>query len=307
MNYEIELYNEGFTHLPADEYGLPKLILFTFIFLTIFFIYGMYLLYQHYLEVKKIHLVIYFLVFAYLSQLISMLFELIHLYKYKYDGYGIFTLDLLSEIFEGLSQTIIAFVLICLASGWTLVDAEADESRGNSVATLLRHPKRILKGANIVIFLIIIVVVAIFVLQILNKRMDDNFSKFHDYESKPGKALVGIRFMLALMFITSLHLTIRHQQKRGGEQLIIFLRKLMLLGGLWFLVFPIVVFSAGSLVHYWRHRFVTGSVLILQSLCLTALSYEFLSKHSSYFRLSTLSEIGALPGLFNKPEKYSKD
>lgn len=65
----------------------------------------------------QVHLVIKLLSIAYLLQLYSLLFELIHLYCYKFNGYGFHFFDVSSEITEGLSQTTVAFVLICLACG----------------------------------------------------------------------------------------------------------------------------------------------------------------------------------------------
>ncbi len=178
MQYTIELYNEGLTHLPADEYGIPKLILFTFCAMCGFFGWGLLLLHKHYQETHSVHLVITLLILAFIAELLAMFLELVHLWRYRSDGFGFFIADFSSEIFEGISQTMISFVLICLASGWTLIEAEADESRANSVATLLRNPKKILQGANIVIILIIIIVVLSMVLQVMNKSYDDNFSKF---------------------------------------------------------------------------------------------------------------------------------
>ena len=296
MDYEIQLFNDMTTHLPADEQGVPRFILGMFVALCLFLAWALTLLVKHYQEAKTVHLVVRLLLSAFVLQLLSMLMELVHLWQYKSDGFGLFWADLLSEMLEGFSQSVIAFVLICLASGWTLVEVEHDDAKANSVATLLRNPKRLVTGANPVILVIVLVVVLSMVLQVLNKNEDDNFSKFHDYESTPGKLLVLLRFTLGLAFVVSLHVTIRHQVKRGGDRLISFLRRLMLLGGLWFLAFPLLVFSAGFFAHYLRHRVVTGGVLLLQSVCLCLLSYEFLSHSSTYFKLSSLADSGVLPG-----------
>jgi hypothetical protein len=142
-------------------------------------------------------------------QYTSLFCELVHLWFYKHNGSGLFVADLSSELLEGLSQSVISFVLICLASGWTLVDSEADDSRANSVATLLRNPQRLFQGANIVVVVLIALVAGSMVLQVLNKGFDDDFSKFHDHESKPGKVLVFIRCLLGVAFVTSLGITIK--------------------------------------------------------------------------------------------------
>lgn len=254
------------------------------------------LLSEQYARSRKVHLVIKLLGFAYVAQGLSLLMECIHLYRYKKNGYGLKFFDYSSEILEGLSQTTIAFVLICLASGWTLVDNDVTTAKGNSVARLLSNPSQLFAGANLVVFTIISFVLFSFVLQILNKSFDDDFSKFHDHESLPGKILVVLRFFLGVGFVISLHFTIRYQQARGGDKLLAFLKKLMLLGGLWFLSFPMIVFIAGTLPHYLRHRVVSTGVLVLQTACLSVLAYQFASEQSTYFKLSSLADSGVLPG-----------
>mmetsp|Transcript_13617 Transcript_13617/g.15948 ORF Transcript_13617/g.15948 Transcript_13617/m.15948 type:complete len:481 (-) Transcript_13617:192-1634(-) len=309
MEYEIKLLNPGNTHLPADEHGLPKFYVFVLICMTGYGGFLTMMIMDHYKKSREVHLIVKLIAAAYLLQGISILYELIHLWYYKHNGYGIYYFDLLSEVLEGFSQTLIAFVLICLASGWTLVETEAIGSKKNSVATLLREPANLVKGANVVVFGIVTFVLLSFILQIMNKSHDDNFSKFHDYESTPGHILVGLRLFLGIFFVYSLHITIKHQENRGGDRLLLFLRRLMLLGGLWFLSFPTLVFVAGWFAHYLRHRIVSVGVLTIQTACLGILAHQFVSEHSTYFKLSTLAETGVLPGaggLVRAP-KISKD
>jgi hypothetical protein len=316
MNYEISLLNPGETHLPADEYGLPKLYLFTAIILAVFGVYGIVLIRKARQESGgKTHLVVLMLAFAYIALLSSLFCELVHLNVYKYNGRGLWIFDLLSEVFDGASQLTVAFVLICLASGWTLVEYEDDSVRKNSVGSLLRHPDNMLRGANRVVFAIIAVAMTTTVLQVLNKMSDEDFTKFHDYESLPGMMLVLLHFMLGIFFIFSLISTLRAQAKlksaaqSGGDKLVIFLRRLLFFGGLWFLCFPFLVFAAGSFAHYNRHRVVSGGVLLVQTACLLSMTHQFTSSHSQYHKLSTLADTGVLPGAGGlvKAQKMSRD
>ena len=130
----------------------------------------------------------------------------------------------------------------------------------------------------------------------MNKGFDDDFKKFHDFESPPGKLLVLFRFVLAIFFVYSFHVTISYQQQRGGDRLLAFLKRLRMLGGLWFLCFPLLVFFAGFFPHYHRHRFVSTGMLTLQTGVLAVLGYQFVSESSTYFKLSTLADSGVLPG-----------
>merc|ERR1712196_200285 len=107
----------------------------------------------------------------------------------------------------------------------------------------------------------------------------------------------------------SLHQTISLQSRRGGAALLGFLRRLMLLGSIWFLVFPVLVFISSFVAHYLRHFLITGGVLTLQSVCLVLLAFQFVSQGSQYFKVSTLQESGVLPGAggFVKAPKAAKD
>lgn len=309
MDYTLKLINPGNTHLPADEYGLPKMYLLVTIFMTIYAVSLGYKMYKQHKTQKTIHLIVFLICFCFALQYTSVVYELIHLYVYKYNGKGVYYCDFFSEIFEGLSQTLIALILICLASGWTLVDFENDKSKANSIGFLLRNPSRLLEGFNIVILFIGCFVIINFVLQILNKGYDDDFQKFHDFESPPGKILVLMRFVLGLLFVYSFHVTIKFQENRGGEKLLAFLKRLRLLGGLWFLCFPLLVFVASFFAHYHRHRVVSTGMLTLQNSILCVLGYQFISDSSTYFKLSTLADSGVLPGAggFVRAPKASKD
>jgi len=309
MTYTIELYNPGNTHLPADEHGLPRVYFYCFAVMLAYAVFCCYLAKKHYDETGKIHLVVWLLAVAYLLQLLSIFCELLHLWRYKHDGVGIYLFDLISEVAEGASQSAISFVLTALACGWTLIDSDADRARGNSVANLLRNPKKLFRGPNVAVVVIITLVILSMILSVLNKGYDGDFQKFHDHESAPGKLLVLLRLLLGLAFCYSLHVTLKVQTRRGGNELIAFLRRLMLLGGLWFLAFPVLVFASSIFAHYLRHRIVTGGVLLLQVSSLSLLAYQFLAHSSSYFKISTLSESGVLPGAggYLRPQKAAKD
>ena len=196
------------------------------------------------------------------------------------------------------SSLVISFVLICLACGWTLVESEADDRKTNSVATMLRDPRAMFKGSNAGVALCLTFVVGNTALVFWNKASDDTFAKFHDHESAAGRALVGMRTFLGAVYLFSIVTTIKSQETRGSsETLLGFLKKLAIFGGVWFLCFPLLVFSAGFFWHYQRHRIVAGGVLLTQTFCLGMLAQQFLGETSTYSRLSTAWESGLLPGL----------
>eukprot|EP00756_Hemistasia_phaeocysticola_P066710 Hpha_TRINITY_DN9441_c0_g1::TRINITY_DN9441_c0_g1_i1::g.139296::m.139296 len=301
MSYAVDLYNPGMNHLPADEHWLPTTYAAVVVLMSGYAMYCVKKSRELIQGQGKLHLVVKLLGLAYTLQLAATGVELLHQWLYSLNGVGFFVFDFASELMEGLSALVISFVLICLACGWTLVDDEADTKRGNSVATILRDPKLMLKGGNLLgnfLALLILALVGWIALLIFkNKLYDDDFTKFHAHDSGPGRVLLYIRAGLFVLFAVSLGVTVKKQKQRGGSsQLVSFLFRLLVLGSLWFVTFPLMVALANICAHYHRHRIVAGGVLFLQNTCLGGLAYQFLSESSSYARLSTAWESGLLPG-----------
>jgi len=301
MSYDVSLYNPGGNHLPADEHWLPTTYAAVLLLMSIYAVYCIKKSRELIQGQGKLHLVVKLLGLAYGLQLVATGAELVHQWFYSLNGSGFFLADFASEFLEGFSALVISFVLICLACGWTLVDDEADSKRGNSVATILRDPKLMLKGGNLLgNFLAILVFVLIGWTALLifkNKLSDDDFTKFHAHDSAPGRMLLYIRAGLFVLFAISLGVTVSKQKQRGGSQLLVsFLFRLLVLGSLWFVTFPLMVALANICAHYHRHRIVAGGVLFLQNTCLALLGQQFLNEGSSYARLSTAWESGLLPG-----------
>ena len=327
MQYELTMLNPGDSHLPADEFGLPTVYYLAWLVMVGVGGYCLTLVKKHLAETRqKIHLVVKLLMSAWVLQFVSLTCEIIHLWRFMSNGYGSFFMDFLSELSEGLASLVISFVLICLACGWTLVETEADERKTNSVATLLRDPRAMFKGSNVGVAVCLLFIVGNTMLVFWNKASDDTFAKFHDHESSAGRTLVAIRSILGVVYLVSIVMTIKSQEARGGSEVLLgFLKKLLVFGGVWFLCFPLLVFSAGFFWHCalahdrpsflrghlfdraadraafaaadQRHRIVAGGVLLTQTVCLGLLAQQFLGETSTYSRLSTAWESGLLPGL----------
>jgi len=59
-------------------------------------------------------------------QVLGVLFSALSLWSFSYNGEGYILLDVLSKIFDGLSETVMSILLIEMASGWTLTYANVD-------------------------------------------------------------------------------------------------------------------------------------------------------------------------------------
>ena len=293
MEYEISFYNHMTDHFPADERGLPSLYFLCFLSLGG---YGLHQIIQAYRGVNTVASPFFaglssgpppaattLLIFAYCCQFISVFFELLHYWWYAHDGHGLFVIDFGSEALEGISQTALAYLLLAFAGGWTLVEgtmASKKDGMINPDALGDDHPSTVFLG-----FMSIIT----FVLQLLNKLiMFDEFSKFHQHDSWPGFLLVMGRTALAVFFTYQLYQTIQYMTKRkaGKNHSLQFMRSLAFFGGLWFWVFPVLVFVSSVFAHYLRHRIVTGGTLLLQTICLIVLTHQVFQESSAYSKAS---------------------
>lgn len=288
VEYELTILNQNNDHFPADESGLIWLYLFCWGLLCCFGGYVFLLLSQfdkpkaEYRE-EAPSTAITLLTIAYVAQALSVFLEILHLWWYKSDGQGFFFFDFLSEVTEGFSQTMLSVILLSFANGWGLSMSSLLAARGMDNNPIL-NPDALGSDHPLTYALATFLLISIF-LQILNKfAFSDPLTKFHDHETTPGKLLVFIRTVLAVVFIYCMQSNINFQRKNGGRELVKFLYYLLICGGLWFLALPAVVFIAGMFAHYVRHRIVSYGVLLSQTLCLIALSQQLLTTTSQYSR-----------------------
>ena len=294
----IHSRQDGFTHLPADEFGLPRLTLLAFLALVAYGCYCLYLLRTvHYRakgvdgDVRKVHLVVVLLGWAYAGQALATLSEGLHLRAYASDGIGHPWLDHLSELCEAGSTWVIMFVLVCLACGWTLADVKelarfrslgghgmtADELSGKkndgalagadtkSAMAFLRDPKKIFASGLNLVGLGVVALCSLSVLLILfGKKDDDDFRAFHDHETKAGMVAAGVRLLVGVLFRFALGKTMAVSGVQLNKKLSSFLAQLRLWGTVWFAAFPCLLVLTAALPHYLRHRAVTAGVLLLQ-------------------------------------------
>lgn len=251
------------------------------------------------------HLIISLVNIAFIVQIFSLLLELMHQIPFRYNGYGFWIFDFFSEIVEGVAQTILSFVLLCLGNGWTITKGKVKNKYDPSIKEALNDPS-LLDIDNPVLLLLIIFMFISIVLQLVNKLYDDSFMKFHDHETIAGIVLLIMRALFGILFFISIRNIVVKEKSRGaGQQFLSFLNRIMIFGTLWFLAFPLIVFVASFMAHYLRHFIVSSGVLLTQTVCLFVLSYEFGSNKSMFARFSQVQQEGMLPG-FSKAPSYNK-
>ena len=295
MEYDISFLNSGVDHFPSDEHGMFTLYIMCFLFLSAFAAHnivqskqnkrggGMSTFFSSFSEGPP-PAATTLLIFAYSCEVVSILFELLHLWWYGYNGTGLFAFDFISEVLEGVSQTALTYLLLAFAGGWSLVDGGFSSKNDGAI-----NPDALGEDHPSTVFLAMMTVIT-FLLQLLNKLiLFDEFTKFHDHDSWPGFILVIVRVLLAAFFTYQITQSIRYmtRKKAGKTHTLKFMQALALLGGLWFWVFPVLVALSSMFAHYLRHRIVAGGVMFLQSGCIVLLTKQIFEESSTYSKASS--------------------
>lgn len=189
------------------------------------------------------------------------------------------------------------FVLIALACGWTLIDADSLAPAKGFAADVMgafQDPAKILKHINLSSVLVIALTSAYFfieVFDVLTTSKEHDFNKFHDHESSAGTTLLLFQVLLCAIFAFSLFRT----EKEVKSRLKTFVRRLALSGCLWFLSTPVLCAVAVGTAKVSRHRLVTGGTLFVQTLALLTMCQLFLTRSNEYFKLSpVMSQVGLI-------------
>lgn len=307
MLYTVSIQNgrpspgggRDYDHLPSDEEGIGKLLV-----LTILISGGLALLLLYKMASTiggEVHVAIFIVVVACLTNGLSALCELIHLSVFSKDGHGIYALDAFSSHFEALSDSMVSLILLSIGGGWTLPSdvvggGIGKEASSNKFLRGVRNPAGSLldlissgggsgdKKGGIVALAIILVHAG---LAQWGRTFDDDFDTYHALEHPPGRALMMLRFALGLFFITGVGMV-----RSGGRcppSLMSFLTKFGLVGLSYFASLPGVSMFVGSVLPYYqRHQALHWGASMVQFCSLASLTWLFIGGHdaSAYHRLS---------------------
>jgi hypothetical protein len=210
------------------------------------------------------HLVITNIAIA--AQFIGVSAETLHLSVYAYNGYGLVMFDMLYQLLEVLSSVTVSFLLIMIATGWTL----QTKSFPN---TDVYFPVAVL-----------IVVVNVLIVGI-GRSTDDSSSKYSDYEGLPGLFLFLMRLLLWFCFLYY----IKNLSASTHAGLSSFLFTFTIAASAYFLSLPMSVLFSWTLAPHARKQAVTLLANLSQILFFSFLTHLF-SRSSSFYKLSTLSD-----------------
>lgn len=306
MVYTIRLLNayrdkKGepvFDHLPADEDGIGLLLVLSIAFSAFL---AVMLFYKFARTIGgEVHVAILVVMAACGFNAVSALCELLHRMAFSKNGIGIYSLDALSSHFEALSDSMVALILLSIGGGWTLpsdvVGGGLTNKSANQFWQGVRNPAGSLldlissgggsgnKKGGIVALTIIAVHAG---LAQWGRTFDDDFDTYHALEHPPGRALMTLRFVLGLVFVTGVGMV-----RSGGRcppSLMSFLTKFGLVGLSYFASLPgVSMFVGSALPYHQRHQALHWGAALVQACSLASLSWLFVGNAdaSAYHRLS---------------------
>lgn len=218
-----------------------------------------------------VHMVIWILTASMLLQYAGQLLHTVHLWRYRSDGAGAQTFDLISEVLFMMSQVIQVTLFIAIALGYTF--------RRSTIAEL-----EVLKPIALAVSVVHAALVG------LSKSRDGTSFKYHENEGAIGWLLLVIRLILYSWFITATEAS----RQKGGLQLQSFLRQFQVAGSMYFLAYPLIFVVVQVFAPYLQHPLMQTGLLAMQTTSHVWLARLFFSR-GVYFEASVLSS-SLLPG-----------
>ena len=295
----------GTDHLPADEAGIGFLLVLTLAFSGAL---ALLLLFKLVRTIGgEVHVAILIVIAACGCNAASSLCELIHRSVFAANGVGSYSMDALSSHFEALSDSMVALILLSIGGGWTLPsDVKGggfqSESGVNKLMKGVRNPagslidfitSRGVSGTGTGGFVALSLIVVHAGLAQWGRTFDDDFDTYHALEHPPGRALMFLRVLLGLVFITGVGMI--RSSGRCPPSLMSFLTKFGLVGLSYFASLPGVSLFCKTLPYYQRHQALHWGAAIVQACSLASLTWLFIGNAdaSAYHRLSRVGKDAA--------------
>jgi len=279
------------THLSADEVGLSSIHAATLVIsVLIASLMGIHIV-NLLVKSGTVHAALFLVMLAAGCDSLSAISELIHLKAYANDGIGYYTLDACSSHFEAMCDSVVAMLLLSIASGWTLPsDAIVVPQGGTFIQSLvggMRNPAGALISVSPAGYLAVLILASHAILAQWGRTYDDDFDAYHALEHLPGRMLMLFRMVLGVLFLVATAQT----RNSCPPSLQSFYSKLAIVGICWFLSLPVVTWVCSWAVPYYlRHPTVATWGAITQSTALVLLAWLFTahSGASSFHKVSRL-------------------
>lgn len=264
LQIEMTFYNTNGSHLSFEEQDL-RLVYFIFLIALFVMIFAnMTILIRYYKKEEEIDYPLLLINIAVGVEFLALFLELMHILIYESNGRGFFLFNLLNQIFDITAQFLITVIFILVAWGWTINYMNLEEFEF---------------FVPILAFIGVLHVITVG----LSRLTDDEFSKNHDYEGFAGYLILIMRVGLFAYFMMG----IIDSYKKARFKIKPFVIKYSVLGTVYFLTFPLMVFITNIFVaSYYRHKVVMIGSLIMELGVLGILTRVFTGKGGDYYDAS---------------------
>ncbi|KAK7449145.1 hypothetical protein BaRGS_00040054 [Batillaria attramentaria] len=289
LQYNIQMLNPDSLGNPLEHFGDEEtgLLKFYQVLTVAYFVVACAFsprLHQTLSKGGPMQLVIQLLTASICLQAVGCILMVLHLSRYSRDGMGSQGLELVSELFDVLSQFTMLLMLLSLSLGWTLASAHSI-CRYSHFRSLAQKP-----AAHLVA-----VLGGFQGLLCLWEQYEGQDSRtYYAHRSTLGVALILLRILLAALLAWNLYTTIRAERSSLKREFYTSFTKACML---WFLCYPVCVAISRIFSEYLRYKLITMGVLVCQSIAGVFLYRLFLSR-SLYWEVSALSS--TLPLRFDK-------
>jgi len=265
VRLEVSLINSNDSEFSAEDMNLevayPVILAVYFFFLSR----NMLRIVKAYEKNDDVPLSLFILNGSILTQFSGIVFKVVHLWVYWYNGKGVVFFDIISQASEVISCIFVSVLFILIASGWTLKFKEFPDAD-------------IYIPISMLIIAINLVVIAI------GKLTDDAYDKYTEYEGLPGFFIILLRIMSWAWFL----FLERDLEKTANLRLKNFLFGFLICVSVYFLALPItVLFSwvfepcSRKLVIFVLNNLVQIAIFVYTS--------HLLSEKSEFYQLSDFS------------------
>ena len=320
IHYDLEILDEApskgqYSHLSHDEQGLSFLHLCNVILFGGVIGWMTYHILSRLQKGQECHVSILLITGACIMHALSSFFEMSHLLVYAKNGVGSYSADALSAHLEASADSLLCWILMAIATGWTLPPNLSSPLSGgessaqqpmkgkkyhNNIASLqyyVRHAftysfetkTSVFINPGFQMFAVLDGIHAI--LCQWGRTYNDDFDSYHDLEHLPGRILLIFRFVLAILFLMA---TATLKAKCHSQSLSKFLHSFSLIGASWYISLPSLALVVSSrlvnLPAHRRHPIMTMLSMVLQFFSIVSLAWLFTGgqKSSAYHKISNV-------------------
>lgn len=271
LKLELLLLSSLDSHYSAEDDGLIYTNLIVLLVYLLFMYKNILRLVQVARQTESFESHLIWLNFSICFSILSVLFQIIHLWAYGYNGYGLLFFDSFSDLFEVTSSLLVIILLVIIADGWTLTYKHFPQSA-------------VYVPVSFVVVTLNLIIVAV------GRISLDEYYKNTGYEGESGTLIILFRLSFWAWFI--------YTCKKNYSKLSIKAKPLLLslsiLGTAYFWALPLTVWTSQLYDKFYRKTIIIVGVHTIQIFVFYWLTSNF-SNSSSYYKASSLSE-GVLPG-----------